>query len=219
MIDYVPKFNSISYLNFNIAILRLDLIHPEISGNKWFKLKYNIEKAKSQNLKTILTFGGAFSNHIAATAAACKIEGLVSIGIIRGEESTNLNSTLHKAKEDGMRLLFLDREAYAQKDKLSFQNYLTELLGQHYLIPEGGNNSMPEPVEQNMTIPSPFVLTIQNVESEHDGTEGTIRVTTNQQLVDENIKSYIKFEPDIKFTAEVDETGLTLRKYVNASYH
>ena len=79
------------------------------------------------------------------------------------------------------------------------------------LIPEGGNNSMPEPVEQNMTIPSPFVLTIQNVESEHDGTEGTIRVTTNQQLVDENIKSYIKFEPDIKFTAEVDETGLTLR--------
>jgi len=79
------------------------------------------------------------------------------------------------------------------------------------LIPVGGHNSIPEPINQNITIPSPYVLTIQNVESEHDGTEGTIRVTANQQFVDKNPKSYIQFEPEIKFTAETDESGLILR--------
>jgi uncharacterized protein YfaS (alpha-2-macroglobulin family) len=79
------------------------------------------------------------------------------------------------------------------------------------LLPEGGNNTTPGAIEQRMSIPSPYVLTIQNVESEHDGTEGILRVTTNQQLMDENIKSYIKFEPEIKYTAEVDESGLVLR--------
>ncbi|MCZ8285481.1 MAG: 1-aminocyclopropane-1-carboxylate deaminase/D-cysteine desulfhydrase, partial [Bacteroidia bacterium] len=88
-------------------MLRLDLLDPEISGNKWFKLKYNLRKARELNKKTILTFGGAFSNHIAATAAACHRLGFQSIVIIRGEESSQSNATLSGAKEKGMLLLFV----------------------------------------------------------------------------------------------------------------
>lgn len=91
------------------------------------------------------------------------------------------------------------------------RDYETRITIDKGLLPEGGNNSTREPMEQKMSIPSPYVLVIQNVESEHDGTEGTIRVITNQQLVDENIKSYIRFEPSVNYTAEADETGLVLR--------
>jgi 1-aminocyclopropane-1-carboxylate deaminase len=86
MISYTPIINKISYNGYQIGILRLDLIHSEISGNKWFKLKYNLEQAKKGNKNTIITFGGAFSNHIAATAVASKLAGFKCIGIIRGEE-------------------------------------------------------------------------------------------------------------------------------------
>jgi 1-aminocyclopropane-1-carboxylate deaminase/D-cysteine desulfhydrase-like pyridoxal-dependent ACC family enzyme len=96
-------------------VLRLDKIHPLISGNKWFKLRYYLEEAKKLNKKTIATFGGAWSNHILATAAACKIQQLHSIGIIRGEEAAILSPTLLKAKEMGMKLFFISREDYAQK--------------------------------------------------------------------------------------------------------
>ncbi|MEI8137605.1 MAG: pyridoxal-phosphate dependent enzyme, partial [Bacteroidota bacterium] len=146
MITYNPiikKINSDLFTeqNLSVDVLRLDLIHSEISGNKWFKLKLNLEKAKAQNFKTIVTFGGAYSNHIAATASACKIEGVKSIGVIRGERPTTLNSTLVKATEDGMLLYFVDRETYAKKTQENFQQDLLKLFGEHYLIPEGGNNA------------------------------------------------------------------------------
>jgi 1-aminocyclopropane-1-carboxylate deaminase len=96
-------------------VLRLDKIHPLISGNKWFKLRYYLEEAKKLNKKAIATFGGAWSNHILATAAACKIQQLHSIGIIRGEEAAILSPTLVKSKEMGMQLFFLSREDYTQK--------------------------------------------------------------------------------------------------------
>ena len=86
-------------------VLRLDKIHPVISGNKWFKLRYYLEEAKVQDKKTIVTYGGAWSNHILATAAACKLNSLNSIGIIRGEEATTLSPTLIKAKELGMKVM------------------------------------------------------------------------------------------------------------------
>ena len=145
MIRYDPiiqKLNSGLFTehNLSVEVLRLDLIHPEISGNKWFKLKRNLQKAKAENFKTIITFGGAFSNHIAATAAACKLEGFNSVGIIRGEESEILNPTLLKAKENGMLLHFVDRETYSKKTDEQFKNELTKIFGEHYLIPEGGNN-------------------------------------------------------------------------------
>src|SRR4051812_16115153 len=97
--------------NIEAAMLRLDLLHPEVSGNKWFKLRYNLEAAGK---RTILTFGGAYSNHIAATAAACKLAGLQTIGIIRGEKPANLSHTLQQAIIDGMQLEFISREAYRQ---------------------------------------------------------------------------------------------------------
>ena len=145
MITYNPviqKLNSDLFVeqNLSVDVLRLDLIHPEISGNKWFKLKRNLQKAKAQNFKTIITFGGAFSNHIAATAAACKLEGFHAVGIIRGDDSENLNPTLLKAKENGMLLHFVDRETFSRKTEVEFKNELIKIFGEHYLIPEGGNN-------------------------------------------------------------------------------
>lgn len=117
----------------NIDLLRLDKIHPLVSGNKWFKLRYYIEEANQQNKKTILTFGGAWSNHILATAAVCKINQLNSIGIIRGEEAENLSSTLTQAKELGMKLFFVSRNDYQQK-KIPAELHNTD----YYQIAEGG---------------------------------------------------------------------------------
>ena len=91
------------------------------------------------------------------------------------------------------------------------RNYETKITIGKGLKPEGGSNSIAESITENLSVPSPYVLVIQNVESEHDGTEGTIRVTTSQQLVESDLKSYIKFDPALQFTAEVDESGLTLR--------
>jgi 1-aminocyclopropane-1-carboxylate deaminase len=100
----------------NLFIKRDDLIHPEISGNKWRKLKYNLAQAKQDNKSTILTFGGAFSNHITATAKACEVFGFKSIGIIRGEAYSHLNKSLQFAKDCGMELIYLDRENYKLKN-------------------------------------------------------------------------------------------------------
>lgn len=96
-------------------MLRLDRLHPVISGNKWFKLRFYLEEARAQGKKTLLTFGGAWSNHIHATAAACRIQQLNSIGIIRGEEPAELSATLLQAREMGMQLRFISREQYREK--------------------------------------------------------------------------------------------------------
>lgn len=122
--------NFLNKKNVELFILREDLIHPTISGNKWRKLKYNILEAKERGFDTILTFGGAFSNHIAATAAAGNKFGLKTIGIIRGEEVRN--TTLDLALENGMQLKFVSREEYKKKDASQFSNC--------YVIPEGGSN-------------------------------------------------------------------------------
>src|SRR5690606_10056110 len=95
-----------------LAVKRLDLVHSTISGNKFFKLKYNLEKAKSEGKNTLLTFGGAFSNHIYAIAEAANAEKLTAIGIIRGERPEPLNATLSHAEKLGMQLHFIDRKSY-----------------------------------------------------------------------------------------------------------
>ena len=120
MLDYKPIINEIIYNGYTLGVLRLDLLHPEISGNKWFKLKYNLQQATLENKDTIITFGGAFSNHIAATAFACKQAGFKCIGIIRGEETSLLNTTLSKAIEWGMELQFVTREEYSKKNEFTF---------------------------------------------------------------------------------------------------
>ena len=116
-----------------VFVLRLDRIHPVISGNKWSKLRYYLEEAKQLQKKTIVTFGGTYSNHIVATAAACKLNNLKSIGIIRGEEARYLSPTLLQAKEYGMQLIFTSRENYKEK------KIPKELLAdEKYFIDEGG---------------------------------------------------------------------------------
>lgn len=125
-----------------VSLLRLDQIHPEVSGNKFFKLKYNLEEAKKQGKSTILTFGGAYSNHIFATASAAKTTGLKAIGVIRGEDLDQENPTLIHARAKGMRLHFFSREAYRSKNSQQFIHQLREHFGDFYLVPEGGTNSL-----------------------------------------------------------------------------
>lgn len=128
--------------NIELAIMRLDLVHPGVSGNKFFKLKYNLEQARKVGKDTLLTFGGAYSNHIFATAEAAKAEGFQSIGIIRGERTDPLNPTLFHAESLGMKLHFVDRKTYRIKTESNFINQLKDLFGDFYLIPEGGTNEL-----------------------------------------------------------------------------
>lgn len=126
----------------DLQVLRLDQVHPEVSGNKFYKLQYNLKQALSQNHHQVLTFGGAYSNHIYATAAAAKQNGLASIGIIRGELLDAENPTLAFAKTAGMTLLGITREHYREKNQTHFLENLRKQFGDFYLIPEGGTNAL-----------------------------------------------------------------------------
>ncbi len=136
------KLDFLEEKNIQLYVLREDLIHPTISGNKWRKLFYNLQEANNQGKNQLLTFGGAFSNHIAATAAAGKQFGFKTIGIIRGEEHLPLNPTLQLAKENGMQFHYVDRTFYREKKyDVLFLETLKEQYGDFYLVPEGGSNA------------------------------------------------------------------------------
>lgn len=131
----------------SLHIKREDHIHSEISGNKFRKLKYNLAEAKKLGFSTILTFGGAYSNHIAATAAAGRMVGLQTIGVVRGDElgvdlqkTISENETLQFATSCGMQLKFVSREQYRNKTSPDFMDSLKSEFGSFYLIPEGGTN-------------------------------------------------------------------------------
>lgn len=148
MFDHIVP--SVPYQSINLSysvhldIKRLDLIHPQISGNKFFKLKYNILEAQKQGLTRILTFGGAYSNHIAATAYAAHLFGLKSVGIIRGEELATqpLNPTLANAQKLGMQLHFVSRNEYRLRNDGNYLQQLHNHFPKTYLIPEGGTNDL-----------------------------------------------------------------------------
>ena len=128
----------------SLVIKREDLIHPFVSGNKFRKLKYNLLQAKAENQSTLLTFGGAYSNHIAAVAYAGKENGFQTIGIIRGDElgdKIESNPTLKFAQECGMYFEFVSRETYRLKTEATFLEQLQQQYGAFYLIPEGGTNT------------------------------------------------------------------------------
>lgn len=132
-----------------LYIKREDLLHPFVSGNKFRKLKYNLLEAEKTQIQTVVTFGGAFSNHIAATAAACQERGLKSIGIIRGEElAENIeqtlagNPTLRFAQQCGMQFKFVSRTVYREKNNASFINELESEFPNSFIIPEGGTNDL-----------------------------------------------------------------------------
>ncbi|UZH56209.1 1-aminocyclopropane-1-carboxylate deaminase/D-cysteine desulfhydrase [Salinimicrobium tongyeongense] len=142
--QFIAEVNGVS-----IYLKREDLLHPEVSGNKFRKLKYNINEATSQKRQILLTFGGAFSNHISATAAAGKLAGFKTIGVIRGEElgkdlekTLQENPTLRFAHACGMEFHFISRSDYREKTSEVFIEDLRKKFGDFYLVPEGGTNEL-----------------------------------------------------------------------------
>jgi len=123
-----------------VFIKRDDLIHPQISGNKWRKLKYNLEACSANGREAILTFGGAFSNHILATAAAGNMMNIPTIGLIRGQYADQNNATLSAARAFGMQLHGIDKETWALRNTDGFSAWLHEQHGNVHIIPEGGAN-------------------------------------------------------------------------------
>jgi 1-aminocyclopropane-1-carboxylate deaminase/D-cysteine desulfhydrase-like pyridoxal-dependent ACC family enzyme len=120
------------------SALRLDELHPIISGNKWFKLKYFLEEAVKNGSRGLLTFGGAYSNHILATAFAARSCGLISTGIIRGERPLILSPTLLSAESYGMNLIFSSRADYRQRWEADYLHELALRYPDYLIIPEGG---------------------------------------------------------------------------------
>ncbi len=125
-----------------LTLKREDLLFPLLSGNKYRKLKYNLLHARQKGYERLLTFGGAYSNHLHATAAAGKQYGFRTIGVVRGEELEGkpLNPTLAAARENGMQLLFVSREQYRRKSEQAFLSMLRERFGPVFILPEGGTN-------------------------------------------------------------------------------
>ena len=143
------QLEEISSAGLTLHIKREDELHPYISGNKFRKLKYNIFEAQSQGKKSLLSFGGAYSNHIHALSYAGKRIGMQTIGVIRGDELANLepgklwkNPTLRFAKEQGMQFKFVSRSQYRDKENTSFIQELRSEFGDFYLVPEGGTNAL-----------------------------------------------------------------------------
>lgn len=131
----------ISVHGVRIFVKREDMNHPYVSGNKWWKLRYNLEEALKRK-KAILTFGGPYSNHIYATAFAAHRYGLHSVGVIRGEEQLPLNSTLSFAKQHNMELVYQSRKDYSRKNSAPTIDQLKEKWDELYVLPEGGSNSL-----------------------------------------------------------------------------
>lgn len=126
-----------------VDILRLDVLHHHVSGNKWYKLKWNIEHALANDKDTVLTFGGAYSNHLAATAAMMNIAGLRSVGMVKGLYARDkLTPTLNFCLEQGMELKFLSNEEYSKKDDRQWLAVLQEQHPACYIVPEGGGNHL-----------------------------------------------------------------------------
>ncbi|HNJ58722.1 MAG TPA: pyridoxal-phosphate dependent enzyme [Chitinophagaceae bacterium] len=129
----IQKLQSNLFNNIEVEVLRTDEIHLIVSGNKWFKLKYYIQDCIKKGKETLATFGGTYSNHIVATAYACKSAGLKSIGIIRGEATKFSSHTLKDAESYGMELHFVSREMFKEKEKI-YNQFNKDV----YWVNEGG---------------------------------------------------------------------------------
>ena len=126
----------------DLLVLPKETDYPAFCGNKWRKLKYNLYHARAGGYEQLLTFGGAYSNHIAAVAAAGTLFGFSTIGIIRGEPAQKHNPTLAFAKKCGMKLHYVNRSIYRQKDEPDIQEQMTRPFGRCYILPEGGTNAL-----------------------------------------------------------------------------
>lgn len=126
----------------SLHLLRLDLIHPLVSGNKWFKLRYNLQQAKVSGASSVISFGGAFSNHLHALAWAGKELGIRTVGVVRGEPEYAQNPTLSDAACWGMELKFVSRSEYRQRDDVLYHKALLDLYPGAVIVPEGGSNAL-----------------------------------------------------------------------------
>tara|TARA_R110002051_G_scaffold325001_1_gene425154 strand:+ start:23361 stop:24344 length:984 start_codon:yes stop_codon:yes gene_type:complete len=201
-----------------LVLKREDLLHPFISGNKYRKLKYNLLDAKENKHTTLLTFGGAFSNHIAATAYAAKENGLNSIGVIRGEElhdSWLENETLQNAYNNGMRFKFVSRSDYRRKEEVEFISDLKNEVGDFYLIPEGGTNNLAiKGCEEIVTnLDKQFDIVCSSV-----GTGGTLSGLINSSFEHQKVLGFSSLKGDF-LKKEIDGYTNNSRWNLILDYH
>lgn len=204
--------------NISLCLKRDDLLHPIISGNKLRKLKYNLEKAKNQNYKVLLTFGGAFSNHILAVAGAGKEFGFDTIGIIRGEELKEKitdNPTLLQAQQLGMKFIFVSREEYRIKETTEYIEELRNRFGDFYLLPEGGTNQLAiKGCEEIVTASdSEFTHICASV-----GTGGTIAGIINSSAISQNIIGFSSLKGDF-LQKDITKFANKQNWTINCDYH
>lgn len=191
----------------DLFVLREDRIHPEISGNKYRKLKYNLEAFSQGNYESILSFGGAYSNHIAALAAAGREFNIPTIGIIRGEELKDKiqdNPTLSYAKQNGMRLEFVSRTTYREKNQPKFLEELRMKFGNVYILPEGGTNEMAikgcEEILGKHTAEFDYICCAV-------GTGGTIRGILNSALPHQKVLGFPALKDSEFLKNEINQVG------------
>lgn len=190
------KVNFSLFKNIDVYIKRDDKLHEHISGNKYRKLKYNLIKAKEENQETLLTFGGAYSNHIAATAAAGAEFGFQTIGVIRGDElvdKIDKNPTLHFAAECGMHFKFVSRETYRKKSSEQFLESLMKEFGNVCILPEGGTNALAIKGCEEILQPSDAVFDYISVAV---GTGGTISGLINSAMKHQKILGFPALKGD-----------------------
>lgn len=132
---------SISLQGKQVDILRLELEHPDVQGNKWYKLKYNLQFILDNGYKSIMTFGGVFSNHLHAIAGVCKENGIKAIAVLRGENDEE-NPTLKYLRSMDVECLFINREMYRMRNMPDFIAQLSAQFGNVYVLPEGGTNEL-----------------------------------------------------------------------------
>ena len=205
-----------------LYIKRDDLIHPEIQGNKWRKLKYNLFEARLNSIHTLLTFGGPFSNHIYATAAAAKLFHFKAIGIIRGEEHEVLSPTLKFAASQGMELYYMDRESYREKDDPTNIESLRTQIGNFYLVPEGGTNALAvegaSEIIEEIDIPFDYICTAC-------GTGGTLAGLVSGLKGEKQVIGFSSLKGADTLTPKVNElvryvTGFDYTNFnINFDYH
>ncbi|MFC5048637.1 1-aminocyclopropane-1-carboxylate deaminase/D-cysteine desulfhydrase [Aquimarina hainanensis] len=205
-----------------VFIKREDLLHKEVSGNKFRKLKYNLLRAKERGISTVLTFGGAYSNHIAATAAAGKLLGIKTIGVIRGDElgkdvSKTLkgNETLRFASMAGMTFNFISRSQYKEKTTEEFLNQLQAVYGDCFIIPEGGTNALAVKGCEEI---------LSEADKQHDivccavGTGGTISGIVNSSSLTQQVLGFPALKGDFLAEEIKKYTSKTNWELVN-EYH
>ncbi|WP_428224549.1 1-aminocyclopropane-1-carboxylate deaminase/D-cysteine desulfhydrase [Flavobacterium sp.] len=202
----------------SLYLKREDTIHPYISGNKYRKLKYNLLYLQDHWVDTLVTFGGAFSNHIAATAYACHEKGISCVGVIRGEElwkEVVTNPTLKFAQSCGMKFEFVTREQYRDKEHPEFLAYLQAKYGTCYLLPEGGTNALAvqgcEEILGNDTAEFDYICTAV-------GTGGTISGLINSSLPHQKVLGFPALKGDF-LTKEIQQWTHNNRWQLIHEYH